>query len=52
MVDAQVYLVQVGAWYRLFMVQVEVQLMVHVGTGYWYRFDWLIGTGLQQYISQ
>jgi hypothetical protein len=30
--------------------------MVHVGTGYWYMFlqvDYrLIGTGLQQYISQ
>jgi hypothetical protein len=30
--------------------------MVHVGTGYWYRLlqvDYrLIGTGLQQYISQ
>jgi hypothetical protein len=48
--------VQVGAWLmHLFMVQVDVQVvMVHV-TCYWYiQVVWcrLIGTGLQQYISQ
>jgi hypothetical protein len=51
------YLYRFGAWLmHLFMVQVDTG-MVHVGTCYWYRLlqvVWcrLIGTGLQQYISQ
>jgi hypothetical protein len=51
--------VQVGAWLmHLFMVQVDYRLRYRLMHGWlWYRFmvqvDYrLIGTGLQQYISQ
>jgi hypothetical protein len=53
------YLYRFGAWLmHLFMVQVEVQVDVWymLAHSYWYRLlqvDYrLIGTGLQQYISQ